>query len=107
MRHAYNVEAVRAAFPGMRIDGGGMTPIQARLVFHQERLLFGRPALRAEHVRRCLSYGLPTLIAPMTRTQCVIALAVLEGVARDHPVIGRDPSTGWQDFQQDEEVKHG
>jgi hypothetical protein len=74
-----------------------MTPAQGRLVFHQERLLFGRRDVAAEYQSACSRAGLPAAIESFTRWQCILALALLEGAARRHWVIGRPSSTGWQD----------
>lgn len=87
---------IAAAFPGVKLDGGGMTPAQGRLVFHQERLLFGRRAVAAEYRLAAHKAGLPDCVEGYTRSQCRAALWLLEFTARAHPIIGRDARTQWE-----------
>jgi hypothetical protein len=87
---------IAARFPGVKLDGGGMTPAQGRLVFHQERLLYGRRDVHRRYTLAAHAAGLPDLIETYTRSQCRAALWLLEGIARRYPIIGRNPSTQWE-----------
>jgi hypothetical protein len=92
--------AVHAAFPGVKLDGGGMLPIQARVVFHQERLLYGMPKAHADYIRAAKRCGLPDSITAMDYLQCIIALGCIEAAARRYPVIGRSYDTTWYELAQ-------
>lgn len=81
----------------MNID---LTPAQARVGFHQDRLLRStgtHPGAVREYLVRCFAAGLPEPLADMTREQCVMALQCLEAACR---VAGlhhfRDVRTGWE-----------
>lgn len=90
--------AVHARFPGVKLDGGGMTPTQGRVVFHQERLFRSTGAgLRAHqhYARACRAAGLPRLIGQYDRAQCAQALCIMERVARAW-FLFRDCRTDWE-----------
>jgi len=81
----------------MNID---LTPAQARVGFHQDRLLRStgtHPGAREAYLTACQHHGLPASLAQFTREQCVIALQALEAACR---VVGlhhfRDVRTGWE-----------
>lgn len=96
---------LKARFPGVKLDGGDMTPIQGRVCFHQERLLYGQSKAHAEYIRIAHDLGLPDSITAMTYRQCILALGCIEAAARQFPVRGRDVRTGWEDFTNGDE--HG
>lgn len=93
--------AIKARFPNVKIDGGGMTPAQGRVCFHQERLFRstgGGLKAHARYLALCeQDAGLPKRIGQMTRMECARALyyieraCVLEGLS-----MFRDVRTQWE-----------
>jgi hypothetical protein len=96
--------AIKARFPGVKLDGGDMLPMHGRVCFHQERLLYGHRLAHADYVRAAKRFGLPLDITKMARVQCIIALVCIEAAARRYPMVGRNYDTGWRDLTRDPEV---
>lgn len=78
----------------------GVTPLQGRVVFHQERLLRSTGAgvyAHQHYTQACHRAGLPVAIAQFSVDQCRVALQLLEAACR---VVGmsnfRDVRTGWE-----------
>ena len=84
----------------VKMDGGGMTPTQGRVAFHQERLLYGQPKAHALYIRVCAQLNLPEHITDMDDVQCLTALMAIGQVALCFPVIGRSTDTGWYEISQ-------
>lgn len=90
----------------------GLTPAQARVVFHQERLFRstggrGTPA-HATYLDLCRDAGLPILIDKFDRNQCVIACRLIERACRTHQLhLFHNIGTGWQQLiQPTQEEQH-
>lgn len=80
-----------------------VTPAQARVLYHAERLLRSTGAMpRDAHgawVAACRAVSLPDDVTKWSTAECVRALRVLEDVLRARRVhLFRDISTGWRDF---------
>lgn len=80
----------------------GVTPLQGRVCFHQERL-FRSTGTGAPAHRRFLDYaadeGLPCAIAEMSAHQCVRALELIERACRREGMQNfRDVNTGWREL---------
>lgn len=80
----------------VRMDGGGLRPEQARVAFHQERLLYGQPKAHELYIKVATHLGLPVRITEMDAPRCVLALVSISLVAQCFPVIGRHYDTGWR-----------
>ena len=80
----------------VRMDGGGLTPDQARVAFHQERLLYGQPKAHELYINVCASLELPVRVGRMNEVQAITALIAISLVAQCFPVIGRHYDTGWR-----------
>lgn len=80
----------------------GVTPLQGRVCFHQERLFRSTGTGTPAH-HRFLAYaadeGLPSSIAEMSRRQCVRALELIERACRREGMQNfRDVNTGWREL---------
>ncbi len=82
----------------------GMTPLQGRVVFHQERIFrsAGGPGVLAHqvYVRLCDAAKLPHEVADFDTAQCRTALRLIQ-VAATESGMGRfrDVRTGWEAVQ--------
>jgi hypothetical protein len=90
--------AIKARFPSVKLDGGGMTSAQGRVAFQQERLFRSTGAGIREHaqyVALCRAAGLPDGIEQWTGAQCALALVLMERAARSGKMhLFRNVSTG-------------
>lgn len=95
--------AVHAMFPGVKLDGGGMSPMQGRVVFHQERIFRSTgTGLRAHdrYLQLTTDACLSELISEMGDDECVFALELIEQAARDCRLhLFRDVNTGWRELK--------
>ena len=93
---------LHARFPGVKLDGGGMTPLQGRVVFHQERIFRstgGGQVAHTRYVKLCTIARLPNVITDMTPADCVHALYLIQRAAHWAGLGGfRDIATQWEVF---------
>lgn len=96
--------AIKAEFPIVKIDGGGMTPSQGRVCFHQERLFRSTGAggkAHAQYTAMCREAGLPASIERWTRAECCTALRLMERAAKlDRMALVRDVRTDWEQLDE-------
>jgi hypothetical protein len=83
----------------------GLTPLQARVVFHQERIFrsAGGSGMLAHqsYVVACHSASLPDHIELWDNAQCVLGLRLIEESARAWRMhIFRNVSTQWQSLER-------
>lgn len=95
--------ALKARFPNVKMDGGGMTPEQGRVCFHQERLFRstgGGIKAHARYIAMCERDGaLPKRIGLMTRMECARALFYIEQACRAEGLhLFRDVRTQWEEL---------
>lgn len=79
-----------------------VTPAQARVLFHMERLFRDLRRTEAHHkivgVVRAAGYDVERVLT-WTTADCRTALRLIEQHARELPeMLFRDTSTGWEDF---------
>jgi hypothetical protein len=78
----------------------GLTPLQGRVAFHQERIFRstgGGLHAHQSYVTMAKAAGLPTSIAEMSRNQCREALRLIELAARIRGLaLFRNVRTGWE-----------
>lgn len=94
--------AIHARFPGVKLDGGGMSPMQGRVVFHQERIFRstgGGIHAHQRYVELCKIDRLPLQITEMADSHCIRALERIEQAARYCELhLFRDVNTGWREL---------
>jgi hypothetical protein len=78
----------------------GLTPLQGRVAFHQERIFrsTGNGSRAHEsYITMAKACGLPTELAKMSRNQCREALRLIELAARMRGLaLFRNVRTGWE-----------
>ena len=90
-------------FEGQNQDPG-VTPMQGRVVFHQERLFRsagGSDMLaHTRYLRLAWANDLPAKIGEMDYSQCVLALRLIEHACREQGMHNfRDVRTYWEQLQ--------
>ena len=87
---------------GHRVDfHDAISPAQARVLFHAERLIgtAGRGRLHRAFTDACRAFNLPAQVTAFRQSDCVLALQILEAVCRARLIhLFRDTHTGWRDF---------